>query len=144
MEFVKVNYIKEIESLIKEFLPCFPNLSEKIDDIYAYVEKTNSYAEVYRLTDYVENRGISIFYANDFNRGYGYISLIGIKEIYQRQHLGADILMYTHDIMREKGMLFSKLEVDKDNLNAYGFYLYEGYEYLNTATETSDYLVFKL
>lgn len=144
MNFLKLTARDDIESIIVEFLPCFPYLVKKIDNIYQYSKKVSVYANVYILADNNKKKGLSIFYANDNDTKTGYISLIGIKDKYRRKGLGTFILNSTHNIMKSSGMIYSKLEVDNDNIKAYKFYVYNGYSYLCTASETSIYMIKKL
>ena len=144
MEFIKIKNTEIIENAVIEFCQCFPHLKEKIGNIHKYAEKLDEFAEVYILLDNGIRKGISVFYDNDKQNCFGYISLIGIKEQYRKQNLGGITIDFTHEIMRKNGMKYCKLEVDKDNKNAYDFYIHKGYEFCEPASDTSIYLLKKL
>lgn len=144
MNFIKVNVCESVEKYIEEFLQCFPHFLDKVDNISDIAKKWVGNAEIYIISDDSSTIGISVFYANDLKNKCGYISLIGIKEKYRKKKMGTKLLLYTHQIMKQKGMNKCKLEVDKDNYNAYSFYINNGYEYYSSATDTSDYLICRI
>lgn len=142
MEFIKLETLDSVENAIMDFLPCFEHLTEKVDDIHSYSVKLFNFAEVYILENNSIRKGISVFYANDSEKHIGYISLIGIKQQYRKRGYGKKIIDFTHEVMKSKGMKYSKLEVDNDNNNAYNFYLHEGYSPdEKIASEKSIYLI---
>lgn len=140
MNYTRISDKNSIQNLLKEFLPVFPNLEEKIGSLDEYAQKLSEFAYVFSITDNVESKGILVFYANNIQNRTAYISLIGVKKEYERQGLGKALLTYCEEVSRECGMCKLKLEVDDNNTNAIKFYEKNGFKFSDTTERNSFYM----
>lgn len=127
MRFIKIKRQQTIYKYLEEFNDCFPHLKEKVD-LFEFSKKLSEKAECYIVFFQKAAIGITFFYANDRDNGCGYITLIGVKKDQRSNGTGKKLLNFSIDKMIEKGMKKAKLEVDKDNLNAQGFYEHLGFK----------------
>lgn len=141
-EYVKISDKVKLLNYLQDFEICFPHLKEKVD-LREYAAKLAQNAENYILLLEEKPIGITCFYANNAINSCGYITLIGIMPNTQKGGFGKALINFTFSKMLEKGMKFAKLEVDKDNINAQGFYAHLGFE-PERECENSIYLVKKI
>lgn len=66
--------------------------------------------------------GYCAFDANDSERKNAYISLIAVAPECQKMHIGTKLLTDSFEMMRDYGMNYCLLEVQKNNQNAIRFY----------------------
>lgn len=135
-----LNNQEEICYALKEFLKCFPGLPERVKSLEKYTVKLSESAYVAVMKEDGKNVGFCCYYANDKETLTGYISLIGIKNAYQRSGKGKKLLDYISEKCRESGMTKLKLEVDADNENAIAFYKKNGFQTIGKAREESYYM----
>lgn len=143
MHFVRLENWKDIYKGLLDFENCFPHLCEKIESLESFAKKLEASAYVYIAC--VENKaiGISCFYANDFENYRGYVTLIGVKRKQRGTGVGKGLLAFTEDVMRKNGMGAIRLEVDRDNVKAIGFYEHYGFK-KEIEKESSFYMVKEL
>ena len=135
MDYKKITEATDIYNYLLHFEICFPHLKEKVH--YSdFSKKLSKNAEVYIAFQNNEPVGITCFYANDNINFCGYITLIGIINSKQKAGFGKNIMDFTFLKMQEKRMKSVKLEVDKDNLNAYGFYEHIGFYKVGETSKT--------
>lgn len=72
-------------------------------------------------------KGYAVLYANDFKTKRAYIPMIGVRPEFQKQGCGKALLEECEAVARAKMMENIALEVQKNNLNAIGFYSHLGY-----------------
>lgn len=140
MEYRKACTEEEVKALLESFEGCFPHLKSRIADFSIYAKKLTRYAEVYSVFSKGKPMGIVVFYANDRETHYGYISLIGLFPEYRGKGNGAALLRFCEEKMRQAGEKKLKLEVDDDNISAQGFYRHMRLCETERATETSFYM----
>lgn len=139
----KIDTHLEIYQLLLDFKDCFPHLKERIQNLIDYSKKLESNAEVYVATIEEKIVGMCCFYANDKKNFIGYITLIAVKSYYRKIGIGRLMIEFVQSIMVNKGMKYVKLEVDKNNYNAYNFYIQNGFE-IDQEKEYVFYLLKKL
>lgn len=135
MDYKKITEAAEIYNYLLLFEVCFPHLKEKVDYL-EFSKKLAENAEVYVAFENNEPIGITCFYANDSVNFCGYITLIGVITGRQKSGFGQKIIDFTFRAMQGKGMKSVKLEVDKDNLNAKGFYEHIGFHQVGETGRT--------
>lgn len=112
---IRIEDRNEILSLLYEFDAVFIHNREKVADYDAWAEKIHANGYVYVLKKLDKIAGMSVFYANDFDNGVGYISLIGLKPEYRGRGMGKRFIIEIFRKMKELGMRYCMLEVDNDN-----------------------------
>lgn len=73
-------------------------------------------------------KGYIVLYANDFQTKKAFISMLGVRPLYQKQGCGKYLIQACEEIARERMMKTLTLEVKKNNINALGFYKHLGFE----------------
>ncbi len=126
-----------VYNALADFQECFPHLGEKVRDLRAYAQKLCMSANTYVLIKDEKQAGITSFYANDQVLHCAYISLIGIKQQFQKCQMGRALLNYSELKMKQQGMKKVRLEVDCDNINAQGFYRHMGFNIKEKASDNS-------
>ena len=144
IEFKKLTAQEEILSALNEFIDIFPHLLEKIDSLFDYSVKLSKFANVAVAAENTTNIGIIVYYSNDFSTKTGYISLIVVKENFRGKNVGKQLLNYAVNVMRISGMEQLKLEVDDDNDNAVKFYKKAGFDFADSASSSSKYMIKKI
>ncbi len=140
MRYLQITETNDIYNALLSFSECFPHLKEKVTSLYVFAEKLAYKAEVYIGLSEDKPIGITCFYANDYQTRCGYITLIGVKSNCRKKGIGKDLLCFSIEKMQEKGMQTVKLEVDKDNYTAIGFYQHMGFQTLSEI-ENGFYLI---
>ena len=131
----------QIYEVLKGFLPYMPRLLEKINDFEAYIDKLSLNA--YVIIDQEDDKGLIVFYANDFKDRIGFISLIVVKDEYRKTGVGKNLIQCATKLMKEKKMRVIRLCVNNDNDNAIGFYKHLGFEIVGTSHLSTGYLMSK-
>lgn len=106
-----------------EFTP--PQLLNNVN-LDSYARKLSEFANFLICGLDGEDIGFIAFYENKISNEL-YITLIAVRQDLQHHGYGSDLLCQFEQ--KYKGTLFTeiKLEVDKDNLNAYDFYRKHGF-----------------
>lgn len=130
--FVKISNEKELQLTLEEFDIYFsPRLSEKKSNFELYSKKLFENGVTYLYM--IGNQKIG-FISLYLNLNYIYITLIAVRQEYQKNKIGRKLLKYIEKISEELKINEIKLEVDKSNFSAKKFYQNNGYifEYENT------------
>lgn len=126
----QVDHSDSIQALLYEFDDIFPHNKEKVSDYAGWAEKLYTFGYVFVEQLDGKNIGLVAFYANDTVNRIGFISLIGIKNDYQKAGLGQCLLQESLSFMKQAGMVECRLEVEKNNVNAMRFYQKNGFSML--------------
>ena len=140
-EYKKINTYGDIVKLIYEFKDVFPNITASEQIVNNYAAKFCKFAQVIKLTCNKETAGMAVYYANDFEKNYGYISLIGLKKEFRGKHLGKNLLEFVLRDMRALNMEYVRLECADVNVNAYQFYCKMGFKTERRAGKESFYMI---
>lgn len=105
------------------------------------IDRICRFAYFFSVFDGSDSIGYIAFYANDKETNTGYISMIGVIDTYHGKGAGSLLLNKCIEISKSNGMCFLRLEVDKDNSNAIGFYKHEGFRYEKDAGQSTHYMI---
>lgn len=132
----------EIHAIIKKCDNAFKNpvtQRERYPNLLSKIHK-NAHVLVAYQSDIL---GYCAIYANDFENGVAYITLIAVKPEAQHMHIGKKLLRKSLDLARTYGMTSCVLEVKKDNVSAIRFYKANGFSFFNES-DTSYFMKRKL
>ncbi len=104
-----------------------PSISSLVD-IEEYSNKLYTFADLLILKNNGLEIGICALYANNYENKIAYISSIGILPEYQGYGFGSKLVNAAFELVSQKGFLYVDLEVYKENIKAYKFYLKNGFE----------------
>lgn len=137
---------KDIFDLLNEFDNVFsPPITDRVKNLNNYSKKLYKNAIVYVAENNTEqNLGLVALYANDYNSKIAYIPYIGIKREARNLKIGSSLLQICNHYSLKQGMRYLKLEVQKTNRNAQGFYISNGFTRDGEASEKSWYMIKKL
>lgn len=125
------------------FYAVYSKESHGIDEVEMYIEKVCNSAVIIGAYDGKKIVGFVAFYANDYESKVAYITQILVIDQYRNRKIGEMLINACQDKCREKGFTILKLEVNKNNENAQGFY-----EHLNfkkeVEKEKSYYMIKKI
>lgn len=140
MKYVHLTEHEDIISAFNDVRGIFPNLSTRVN-VEDYLEKISNNAQSFAIFDEDNSLycGFCAMYMNDFESRIAFISLIGLRRDYLKMHLGGKLLSFCENNAKEFGMNSVKLEVNKKNLNARGFYNHCGYKEIGE-NETSIFM----
>ena len=130
---MEISKITDINLLIKCLFffdsSFFPSLSKTVDSIEKYAYKLYKNAQSYYIMNQ-ENEfiGFAIFYCNDKITKIGYLTLISVNDKYLHKGIGNDLLKLCIEKCKLCGMKQLKLEVYRNNKNAFKFYIKNGFE----------------
>ena len=125
----------EIDLIIKNCDVAFESpVSERT--IYpSLLEKIYKYGNVIYAWD-EQAIGYCAFYVNDSENKNAYITLIAVNPIFQKMHIGKQLLNGCLQDARKKEMKNCLLEVNKNNSNAIRFYRLHGFQVIENREET--------
>ncbi len=116
-------------SEISEIISCVPdvesNLRKRVQ-VEEYALKLSKYADNFCLYDKDERIAFVSAYVNDEVGKCAYISLIFAFPNFRGKGYGSVIYRFISEYAVAKGMKYLKLEVDKENESAIGFYKKNG------------------
>lgn len=130
---------EEKERVWEAFFKVYPNGTHGIENIDTYIEKVVNHARIIAVYDAEVVVGFVAFYANDVETGVAYITQILVVEEYRHFKLGKALLDAFENVSKDNGFKTLRLEVNKANVNAIGFYNHLGFV-RETETEKSFYL----
>lgn len=122
------------------FLEQYPNESHGINQIEDYIEKVNKNAIFFVCMNYGKVEGFIAFYANDFESGQAYITQLLVSKSFRDKKIGRKLIDVCEDECKKMGFRFLKLEVDKENKNAIGFYEHMGFQ-VDSDSKKSFYMI---
>lgn len=127
MELQKIKDTFEMQGLLEEFSNVFtPPLYINIENFSLHAEKLIKYSENYILRQNDKNIGFICFYANDFEAKKAFISLICVKEEFQKKGYASALLEKCFELCKDR-MNFVELEVFSNNTKAISFYKKHGF-----------------
>ena len=136
----KVDAPSDVLKLIRSFSEEFSTLSSRVE-LSEYAAKLAENASVIAMQNDKECIGMAAVYMNDVNTKTAYISLIGIKEIYQGNGYGKLLLDFLIAEAKKAEMEKIRLEVDGINKKAQSFYFKCGFEIESHSDRNSMFLV---
>jgi len=139
IQFVKVNDVDKSIEILNNFSTIFPDLKTRVYDLKDYAKKLIEKGNFFIAKENENVLGLVAFYSNNIDMG-GYISLIGVSEIFQGRGIGKILLNEAIKIMIKDGMNKLKLEVNKSNINAQEFYKHMGFKYIEDSDKDRIYL----
>lgn len=131
----------EIFLTMKECDDAFEKSILKRDDFHQLYRKISKYAVFLRAQVDCNIAGYAAMYANDSDTKTAYLTLIGVKEDYRKQHIGTKMLEMCENIAKENGMQRLRLEVRNANKGAIKFYLRNGYTLEAACSDNSTYMI---
>lgn len=84
--------------------------------------------------------GYTAMYANDLENKIAYITLIAVRQDFQKNGVGKSLLNWCENTAYKKGMKILRLEVNKKNKKARTFYEKNGFEYESIKKTKSLYM----
>ena len=129
-----------VEKLIKYDDSATRKISKRVGNLTQYAEKLIQYAENYVVQDKKKEVGFLSFYANERTRTYAYLTLIAVDIRVRGQGIGKLMMQYMEEECKKIEFENIRLEVDKENKNAVGFYKSLGFKVKSNASEISYYM----
>ena len=120
--------------------PVFPVGLHGQPDPEAALLKMLRFADFIVAQEGDEVAGFAAVYANDRETRTAYITLFGVKEDRQRQHVGEKLLAACEALARKRGMERFRLEVTDSNLKAVRFYTKAGFVRTGPCEDDSSYM----
>jgi len=96
-------------------------------EIPEYMNKLLDVGECYAVIEQEALRGVICGYANDVEFKMAYIQLILVSQNEQNIGYGSALLKKFVELSRERGFRTIRLVCDKINVNAYSFYVKQGF-----------------
>lgn len=124
--------------------PSFPKQLTEREDYEAIFAKIDQYAVFFAAICQGEPVGYAAMYANDLTTQTAYITMIGVKEEYQRQQIGSKLMSACVGAAKQRGMKVIRLEVLNTNEKAIAFYKRHGFREEGVASDESTYMFFAL
>lgn len=118
----------------------YPNIESRIPNHLRYRDKILSKAQILCAENDGRTAGMVAFYCNDFDSKVAYITQIAVMKSSQNKGVGGLLISKCEELSIQNGMLFLRLEVRKENLNAIKFYLKHGFEFEKEASGNSWYM----
>ena len=133
----------EKENAVKVCDSAFPpgvSICDK-KNYYEIIDKIDQFADF--IVDYENGEvvGYAAMYNNDTASKTAYITMIGVREEYQRKHIGRKIMAQCKANAMRKNMKVIRLEVLDSNEKAIQFYENEGFVFEKRCSENSRYMV---
>ena len=122
----------------------FPRGLCKRDDYSEVFEKIDKYAVFFVAYEEGDVCGYAAMYNNDMSSKKAYITMIGVRDAFQRKHIGSKLMEACVKSASENGMVAIRLEVLNSNTKAISFYKNKGFVYEKDCSEDSIYMVLEL
>lgn len=143
IQYHRLNSQKDIYEKLIDFFDVFSDLKERVVSISEYSRKLNDNAVCYIMIENNNNIGFVSFYGNDIKNGVGYISLIGIKEIYRHKGYGYQLLNFCCVYLKKNNIKKVQLEVNNSNFTAIEFYQRNGFKKINRVSQSNSFYMEK-
>ena len=128
MRIEEISSSKEMREILDEFADSFiPSLYETVENIPLYAEKLAENSKNLVICHNDEKVGFICFYANDLKNKKAFISLICVKEEYQKNGYATVLLKKMFEFCKDS-MSSVELEVYADNVKAIEFYKKNGFQ----------------
>ena len=98
-----------------------------VPDLSEYLIKLASRAELVSLCSCERCRGFAAFYCNNFEDGVAYLTLLAVDPRDRGLGLGRALTALVLKVAKNLGFSKCRLEVRKENRNAYGMYVSLGF-----------------
>lgn len=148
MEKYIIEQLHEKNAIYNAILQCsdffFNQALNNPDDIGILAAKFACRANVDCITVNSKVAGFISYYCNDSIMKNGYISMLVVRGAFQGKGLGTLLMNSAINNCRCNGMERIRLEVDRANETAIGFYQKIGFMKEGNASEHSDYYVMKI
>lgn len=139
MEIQKIKGLPEILRTMYLCAEVFPNPDHRNEKtINALAQKFAQYAEFYVAYCGNETAGFIAYYCHDDTEN-AFVSMLMVREKFQRQGIGRAFLNRVVDDCDRLGKKRIRLEVDLDNEKGLAFYKKNCFERESAATDKSDY-----
>lgn len=132
---------KKIHTVICELDDVFPHSVVHRSEFDELVDKIANRALVIVAYNGKSVVGFCAVYMNDFIHREAYITLFAVKAQYQNKHVGTILLQYIKQIAAINGITKIRLEVEKENLKAIGFYKKNNFKLECQASIASNYMI---
>ncbi len=134
---------KEQEEAIKVCDQSFPpqiRIYEK-ENCAEIIDKIDKYAVFFVSYEKGEVAGYAAMYNNDIDTRIAYITMIGVRDRYQRRHIGSELMFYCVKAARKKQMKAIRLEVLNTNKKAIDFYENLGFVFERKSSNECRYML---
>lgn len=109
-------------------------------DIYpALIEKIHLLGLFFRAYNKF-TLGYAALYANDYHDRCAYLTMIAVRSEFHERGIGRMLLEQCEAAAYQNGMISIRLEVNKQNKRAIGFYHHMGYSFFKEASNGSIYM----
>ena len=139
---LRLSSVSDIYELLITFKDVFPkSLETRVGNLVEYANKLFQYAKVFaaKKDDYVV--GFIAYYVNRPETKISYLTQIAVHTNYQRQGIARRLIEYYEDDAISNNFLYSKLEVDTNNISAINLYQNMGYTITDTASIDTVYMI---
>lgn len=131
----------EIYLVMKECDDAFEKSILKREDFDQLYRKISKYAVFLRAQIGGNIAGYAAMYANDIRTKTAYLTLIGVKGDYRKQHIGTKLLEMCETKAKQNGMQRLRLEVRNANTGAIKFYKKNGFISETACSDKSIYMI---
>jgi ribosomal protein S18 acetylase RimI-like enzyme len=142
-----IQKIKSLPEILRTMYICaevFPNPDHRSKTMISQLaQKYAQLAEFYVMYAENETAGFIAYYCNDDSRS-AFVSMLMVREEYQRQGIGRTFLDQVIADCKKVGKDQIRLEVDLDNEKGLSFYKKNGFKKESIASAISDYYVLSL
>ena len=144
MNIQKITGLPEILRTMYLCAEVFPNPALKDDNlINTLAQKYAEIAEFYVMYSCTKTAGFIAYYCHDESRN-AYVSMLMVREKFQRQGIGRAFLDRVIEDCERLGKDRIRLEVDLDNEKGLAFYKKNGFTRERSASQETDYYVLSL
>lgn len=142
-----IQKIKSLPEILRTMYICaevFPNPDHRSETMISQLaQKYAQLAEFYVMYAENETAGFIAYYCNDDSRS-AFVSMLMVREEYQRQGIGRTFLDQVIADCKKVGKDQIRLEVDADNIKGLSFYRKNGFRIDCAASAASDYFILDL
>ena len=131
-----ITELKDIKEILEQFKNDLPSLMEGKVNIDTFSQKLHQFGRMCVYEDLGVTKGFAAYYANDEVKNIAYLSMIAVKRLYRREHIGTQLLCFVEKKSCLAGMKFLRLEVNKLNDSAIRFYKRHQYSITEETTES--------
>lgn len=144
MDVFVVNSTEQKRQFIEKCDSAFPMGLLKRKDSEEIFKKIDKYAIFFGIFDEGEPIGYAAVYVNDQENKVAFITMIGVIDNMQRQHVGSALMKRCIVEAKKCGMKAIRLEVLNTNSKAIAFYQHWGFVFEKKCSEESKYLIKQL
>lgn len=139
---LRLSSVSEIYDILITFKDVFPrSLDRRVGNLVEYANKLLQNAKVFVAKKNDCSVGFIAYYVNRPETKFSYLTLIAVHTDYQRQGIARRLVEYYEDDARNNNFLYSKLEVDANNISAINLYKNMGYTTSDAASINTVYMI---